>query len=248
MPLAFRYRKGTDMRSPKPLWIVLLAGVFTCSTQPELPRPADTTVTDSTPAEQQTIGLPANAPSLPMVLPAPCEYCNAGAVVCRELVVRASDESAAAPVARLQRGDTVLLLDGRTHVHFPEILVFQDTLDYSVVAERVEGGARRDMRSIVFAPGDTVLVFSYGFEGSDGDWWYKGRMWRSYNSWMWEVNLPRVSRHRDKVAAKTLHTWDAVSWLKVRAKNECEGWVENKNHALVFGNHWEPETPPCPGG
>jgi len=164
-------------------------------------------------------------------------------VVCATIESRAEDDPDAPVVAVLQAGDTLTLISGRTHVVSPDIIVFSDTLR---LAEAVDPRTSSpEVGSLVFQPGDTVYVFTYGAEGSDGEWSYRGQIFRSENAWMLGENLERVGRDRRGVAT-SLGTRVSQWWMKVRDADGLEGWVEDDGRSVTYGNYYEPEIRACP--
>jgi hypothetical protein len=179
---------------------------------------------------------------LPYEVDDPCEYCYTTVVVCAATPVRTRDGLAAPVVTRLVPGDTVQRIANRLHVLTPDIIVFRDTLRLAE-AESPDVSTPA-ARTVVFRPGDTVYVFTYGYEGILGEWWHRGRMRESGNSWMSDENLPWASLDRDSVAT-SLGTRETRSWVRVRTPEGREGWVEGS--AVRYGNYYGDGIPPCPG-
>lgn len=227
-----------------------VAALLACSGQEDSGTPAtQAAVRDSVaelsppPAAVQTkqLALPF---SLPHEVEEPCDYCLDPIVVCRMIQARTRDDPDAPVVTVLQPGDTLTLVTGRLHVLTPDVVVFSDTLRLAGTVD--PRSSSREVRSIVFLPGDTVYVLTYENEGSEGEWWYRGKMWRSGNAWMSAVNLPFVSRD-GRLVATSLGTYVSQWWMKVRDADGREGWVEDDGSSVTYGNYYEPDIPPCAG-
>ena len=162
-----------------------------------------------------------------------CDYCEGPVVLCRTTSVRARPEPGAATVFTAQQGDSLELIhEGlRIYTDVPDTLIF--TKSY-----------RDPSSGITFQPGDTVLIYVYGWEGLDGAWRYQGTVHTAENAWMHAENIP--GRHDGTGAvARNSNTLQDRRWIRVRDRAGSEGWLEDTPSVAVHPNYYERELPPC---
>ena len=181
---------------------------------------------------------------LPFVSDTRCDYCQDPVTICRAVVARAEPDTTAAPVFPLMPGDPVALVDTmRTYVDRPDLLVFTDSFPVAEVSKYHTSSPAVD--SIVFEPGDSVFVLTYGWEGAEGDWWYRGRMWRSDNAWMDPANVPFTDPlSADRVATHS-NSRQSRSWIQVRHPDGRRGWLEDQDTLVVYASYYDVEPRRC---
>lgn len=238
------------MRVRRTIPTLLLAVLPACSGPEHRGAPAEQSVEEASDTEQGSASTAAGSMQgvFPFVVPyeveAPCEYCLNPIIVCATIEGRARDHRDAPVVAVHQAGDSLTRITGRIHVVRPGLIVFGDTLRLSEVQD--PRTMAPGLASLVFQPGDTIYVLTYGSEGGEGDWWYRGEMRSSDNVWMVPQNLEQITRDRGGVVV-SVGAPDGEWWIKVRDADGREGWVLDDARSVRYGNHFDPEIPPCPG-
>ncbi|HEY8468259.1 MAG TPA: hypothetical protein VIL18_01390 [Longimicrobiales bacterium] len=250
-----------------PLWPapILAAAVLACSAEPDDNAARERTsgsdsaaasgAADNAAAAHDTAAAPsggAERPAtfpfpLPYVVDAECEYCWNPVVVCAPVQVRAEVRPDADVVFTLEPGDSVSMVTGRWYVEVPDVVVFNDTLRVPDLRNTYGFGFPPEMDSVVFLPGDTAYVFTYGSEGGMGDWWYRGELLQTDNVWLSPPNIPWAA-DGDRPVATSLGTRVAQWWMKIRTADGREGWIPDDTMTVRYANHYDPEIRPCPAG
>jgi hypothetical protein len=182
-------------------------------------------------------------PPIPYVEDALCDYCFDPVLVCTAVDARVEDHRDGAIAFTSLPGDSLEVLGGRIHVESPGLLVVHDTLDFSLLSGYINPPEVDSIRAL---PGDTLYVLTIGYEGGDGTWWYRGRIYRSENIWMFPLNLHSIRGGSGRPLVESVRPVRSTWWMRVRNALGELGWIVEDGRSVVWANHYEPAMPPCP--